>query len=119
MGLVGFCGHKDQKNQRLERHNDDTWKVISNGRKEFGDSWYGSGGYVGADAFSIHFGNLCRDCSDSNKMRQMMTKILVPTIIWQGDGTCCMKPSRTSQRKKSGRKKINPILIEIGQNQNH
>ena len=43
---------------RTKEHIDDTWKVISNGRTKFVDRWFVSGGYVGANAFSKHFGNL-------------------------------------------------------------
>ena len=45
------------------------WNVISSGRNKFGKKWFGSGGYAGADAFSKHFGNLCRSYSSGNQMR--------------------------------------------------
>ena len=46
---------------RTEEHINETWKVISNGRKKFGKKWFGSGGYTGANAFSKYFGNICQN----------------------------------------------------------
>ena len=40
----------------------DVWKIIETGRKKFGMSWHGSGGYVWDDSFSKHFAELCREC---------------------------------------------------------
>ena len=52
---------------RTKEHLYNIWRVIESGRTKFGRSnWYGSGGYSKADAFSEHFGNLCRDCNNSN-----------------------------------------------------
>ena len=84
---------------RTKEHIGDTWKVISNGRKKFGKNWFGSGGYAGADDFSKHFGNLCRNCSNGNQMRQRLKKIIIATISWQGEGIRCMKSARTLQCK--------------------
>ena len=50
----------------------DTWRVISNGSRNFGENWFVSRGYAGADAFSNYFGNLCQNCSNSNQMRQKL-----------------------------------------------
>ena len=52
------------------------WKVITSGRKTFGPNWYGTGGYDRADAFSKHFGTLCRDCYSSNEVIAKMKTIL-------------------------------------------
>ena len=82
---------------RTKQHVYDVWKVIETGRRNFGENWYGSGSYARADAFSKHFSNLCRDCSSSNEVRAKMKKIMIPTILWQGDRIRCMKSSRTLQ----------------------
>ena len=84
---------------RTREHIHDMWKVIESGRKNFGLTWWGSGGYARADAFAKYFGNLCRSCNNSNEVRRMMKKIMIPTILWQGDGIRCMKSSRTLQCK--------------------
>ena len=84
---------------RTKEHINDVWKIIESGRKNFGPNWYGSGGYKGADAFSKHFANLCKECNNSNQVRQKMKEIMTPTILWQGDGIRCMKSSRTLQCK--------------------
>ena len=84
---------------RTKEHVGDIWRVISHGRKNMKkrgwDDWYGSGGYAGADAFSKHFAQLCKDCANSNEVSAKMKKIMVPSIIWQGDRIQCMKSSRT------------------------
>ena len=64
-----------------------------------GPNWYGSGSYVGADAFSKHFANLCRKCKNSNEVRAKMKTLIIPTTLWQGDRIRCMKSSRTLQYK--------------------
>ena len=84
---------------RTKEHIYDTWKIISSGGKKLGKNRFGSGGYAGADAFSKHFGNLCRTCSSGNQMRQRLKKIMIPTILWQGEGIRCMKSARTLQCK--------------------
>ena len=84
---------------RTKQHVYDVWKVIESGRQKFGEDWFGSGGYAGADAFSKYFGNQCRDCNSSNEVRAKMKTIMIPTILWQGDRIRCMKSSRTLQCK--------------------
>ena len=92
---------KTQRNfkTRTKEHINDVWKVIETGRKKFGHNWYRSGGYVGADAFSKYLANIYRDCTNSNQVRQMMKHIMMPTILWQGEGIRCMNVARTLQCK--------------------
>ena len=84
---------------RTKEHINVVWKVIETGRKKFGRNWYGSGGYAGDDTFAKHFSNICRDCTNSNQVRQMMKSIMIPTILWQGEGIRCMKSARMLQCK--------------------
>ena len=51
------------------------------GRKKFGPSWKGSGGYAQADAFVIHFAQHCCDARNSKKVRAKLKEIIVPAII--------------------------------------
>ena len=68
---------KDQTKQ----HVNDVWKVIKSGRVKFGPNWYGSRGYARVDAFSKHFGNLCKNCKNSNAPCKKMKKIMTPIIL--------------------------------------
>ena len=38
---------------RTMEHVQDVWKVMKSGSAKFGENWYGSGGYSGADVFAI------------------------------------------------------------------
>ena len=69
------------------------------GRAKFGENWYGSGGYSGADAFAKHFAHLCRDCRNYNEVRAKMKEIMQPQIVWKGERIQCMKSVRTSRCK--------------------
>ena len=80
-------------------HVHDVWKVIVSGRAKFGENWYGSGGYSGADAFAKHFAHLCRDCRNYNEVRAKMKEIMQPQIVWKGERIQCMKSARTSRCK--------------------
>ena len=84
---------------RTMQHVYDVWKIIATGRKKFGMSWYGSGGYKRADSFSKHFAEQCRTCNNYNEVRAKMKLIMTPSILWQGDRTLCMKSARTMQCK--------------------
>jgi hypothetical protein len=67
---------------RTVEHIADVWKVIASGRKTFGPNWYGFGteGFACADAFSKHFGEVCRDCKYSYKVRAKIKTILEPSV---------------------------------------
>ena len=84
---------------RTMEHVHDVWKVIVSGRAKFGENWYGSGGYSGADAFAKHFAHLCRDCRNYNEVRAKMKEIMQPQIVWKGERIQCMKSARTSRCK--------------------
>ena len=71
--------------------------MIQSGRKNYGDKWYGNGGYSRADSFAKHFANLCRECRNLNQVRAKMKKIMIPSIIWQGDSIRCMKSACTAR----------------------
>ena len=90
---------QDYLKTRTQQHVTDVWKTIESGRRKYGPNWTGSGGYARADAFSKHFANQCRDCTNSNQVKAKMKRIMTPTIIWQGDRIQCMKSSRTAQCK--------------------
>lgn len=82
-------------NLRTGQHIGDVWKVIESGRKNFGEEWYGTGGYARCDAFAKHFARHCRDAPNSNAVRARMKQIMKTEIIWKGDRIQCMKSSRT------------------------
>ena len=84
---------------RTKQHFYDVWKVIESGRKKFGASWYGTGGYARADAFAKHFAQQCRECPNSNAVRAKLKTIVESKILWQGDAIRCTKSSRTLQCK--------------------
>ena len=84
---------------RTMEHMHDVWKVIESGRAKFGENWYGSRGYSGADAFAKHFAHLCRDCRNYNEVRAKMKEIMQPKIVWKGERIQCMKSARTSRCK--------------------
>jgi hypothetical protein len=88
---------QDYLKNRTRAHFGDVWKVIETGRKKFGEAWYGTGGYLRADAFAKHFAEHCRDEPNSNAVRAKMKEICKTTILWQGDRIQCMKSSRTPQ----------------------
>ena len=56
--------------------------------------------YIKTDAFAKHFVKLCQDCNTSNAVGARLKELVESTIIWQGDGICCKKSSRTLQCKK-------------------
>ena len=52
--------------ERTQEHVQDVWQVVKSGRKNYGDKWYGNGGYSRVDPFAKYFANLCRECRNLN-----------------------------------------------------
>ena len=69
---------QDYLKARTQQHITDVWKVIESGLRKYGPNWTGSGGY---DAFSKHFANQCRDCTNSNQVKAKTKRIMTPTIL--------------------------------------
>jgi hypothetical protein len=66
---------------RTAEHIVDVWKVIASGRKKFGPNWYRTGGYNRADVFSKHFGEIFRDCKNSNEVCSKIKNILETSVF--------------------------------------
>jgi hypothetical protein len=73
--------------------------VIESGRKNFGPDWKGTGCYSQADAFAKHFADHCRECINSNEVKNKIKTIMTPSILWQGDRITCMKSAMTPKCK--------------------
>jgi hypothetical protein len=73
--------------------------VIESRRKSFGPDWKGTGGYSQADAFANHFADHCRECINSNEVKNKIKTIMTPLILWQGDRITCVKSAMTPKCK--------------------
>ena len=60
---------------QTHQHIGDVWKVIESRNKKFGPNWRGMGGFVRADAFAQHFGNICREFKTFNQVKAKMKKL--------------------------------------------
>ena len=85
---------------RTQQHSTSVWKLIEWKRKvNRGDIDPGEKKKFNVTAASKHFAKFCKDCTNSNQVRQMMKKLMSPRVIWQGDRISCMKTARTLKCK--------------------